>query len=101
MSDLAIAIGIIALLKIADCKMRRSILEAVAVFLLVAVTLMTFLQGKIGGGVVYDHGMAYLNHIMIEKTLQKASVEIEETVGLYKDAIDEIDFLSEKVDKTY
>ena len=103
---LAIAMGVIALLKIAGCQMKKFIIEALAVMLLLAVTLTTFLQGKIGGELVYNYGMPFKSH-MIQKTLKKASVnaeeaeEADEIVELYEDAIDEIDSLSQKVDKIY
>ena len=103
---LAIAMGIIALLKIAGCQMKKFAIEALAVILLVVVTMTTFLQGKMGGELVYNYGMPFKSY-MIQKTLNKASVNAEDTeesdeiVELYEDALDEIDALSEKVDKIY
>lgn len=100
---LAIAMGVIALLKIAGCKMKNYMLEALAVMLLVALTMTTFLQGKMGGELVYNHGMPFKSYT-IEKTLKNAAVNAEDTeesdeiVELYEDAMDEIDALSEKVD---
>ena len=100
---LAIAMGVIALLKIAGCKMKNYMLEALAVMLLVALTMTTFLQGKMGGELVYNHGMPFKSYT-IEKTLKNATVNAEDTeesdeiVELYEDAMDEIDALSEKVD---
>ena len=103
---LAIAMGVIALLKIAGCQMKKFAIEALAIILLVAVTLTTFLQGKMGGELVYNYGMPFKSHV-IQKTLKKAYENAEETedsdekVEFYEDAIDEIDSLSEKVDKVY
>jgi len=103
---LAIAMGVIALLKIAGCQMKKFALEALAVILLVVVTATTFLQGKMGGELVYNYGMPFKSH-MIEKTLKKASAnaedaeESDEIVEFYEDAVDEINALSEKVDKIY
>ncbi|MCX6052262.1 MAG: hypothetical protein NTZ60_07075 [Campylobacterales bacterium] len=103
---LAIAMGVIALLKIAGCKMKKFMLEAIAVILLVAVTIITLFQGKMGGELVYNYGMPFKSHT-IEKMLKKASVsageseESDKKVELYEDAIDEIDSLSQKVDKIY
>jgi len=100
---LAIEMGVIALLSIAGCKMKKFILQAVAIILLLAVTMTTFFQGKMGGELVYNYGMPFKSH-MIEKTLKSAAVnaedveESDEIVELYEDAIDEIDALSEKVD---
>ena len=103
---LAIEMGVIALLSIIGCKMKKFMLEAVAVFLLLAVTATTFLQGKMGGELVYNYGMPFKSYT-IEKTLKNAAANAEEAeeddeiVELYEDAIDEIDTLSEKVDKIY
>lgn len=103
---LAMAMGVIALLKIAGCKMKKFILEALAVILLVAVTITTLFQGKMGGELVYNYGMPFKSY-MTQKMLKKASVSAEqsedsdEKVELYEDAIDEIDSLSQKVDKIY
>jgi uncharacterized membrane protein len=53
---LAIAMGIIALIKIAGCKMKNFAVEALAVILLLGATGTVFLQGKHGGEIVYDYG---------------------------------------------
>lgn len=103
---LAIAMGVIALLKIAGCKMKKFVLEAVAVILLVAVTIVTLFQGKMGGEIVYNYGMPFKSYT-IEKMLKKASVSAEETeesdkkVEFYEDAIADMNLFSEKVDKVY
>lgn len=103
---LAIAMGVIALLKIAGCKMKKFIVEAVAVILLVAVTIVTLFQGKMGGELVYNYGMPFKSH-MIQEMLKEASVsageseESDKKVELYEDAIDDIDSLSQIVDKIY
>ncbi len=103
---LAIAMGIIALLKMAGCQMKKFALEVVAVILLVAVTATTFLQGKMGGELVYNYGMPFKSYT-IEDTLKDAYAEAQETqecddiVEIYEDAIDDIDSLSQQVDKIY
>ncbi len=103
---LAIAMGVIALLKIAGCKMKKFGLEVLAVILLFIVTAITFAQGKMGGELVYNYGMPFKSYT-IEKTLKKASVSAgesessDEKVEFYEDAIFEIDALSKKVDNIY
>jgi len=103
---LAIAISFIALLKIAGCKTHKFILELVAVVLLVGVTATTFLQGKHGGEIVYEYGMPFKAH-SIESKLQKAvknadeADEDEDKVEIYEDAIDDINSISEEINKVY
>jgi uncharacterized membrane protein len=103
---LAIAMGVIALLKIAGCKMKNFILEAVAVILLVAITIITLFQGKMGGELVYNYGMPFKSH-MIQEILKDASASAGETeesdkkIEFYEDAIDDINSLSSIVDRIY
>lgn len=103
---LAIAIGVVAILKIAGCKMKKFGIEALAVILLLAVTGTTFLQGKMGGEIVYNYGMPFKAY-KIQTTLKKASTSAEDTeesdekVEIYEDAIDQINSISKKVDKIY
>ena len=101
---LAIAMGIIAILKMAGCYMKKFAIEALAVVLLLGATVVTFAQGKDGGEIVYNHGMPFKSY-MIEDKLKNAVAdaedveEDEEKVEIYEDTIDEITMLSEKVDK--
>ena len=103
---LAIAMGIIALLKIVGCKMKKFIVELIAVVLLLVATITTFAQGKMGGEIVYNYGMPFKS-VGIQKILKKAyanseeSEDADEKVEFYEDAIDEIDSLSQKVNKVY
>ena len=103
---LAIAISFIAILKIAGCKTHKFILEAVAVVLLVGVTATTFLQGKHGGEIVYEYGMPFKVH-SIETNLHKAVKNADEAdedgdkVEIYEDAIDDIDSISQEINKVY
>lgn len=101
---LAIAMGIIAVIQMTGCYMKKFVIEAVAVVLLLGATVVTFAQGQDGGEVVYNHGMPFKAH-MIESNLNDAVAEAEdleedeEKVELYEDTIDEINMFSEKVDK--
>ena len=103
---LAIAISLITLLKIVGCKTQKFTLELIAVVLLVGVTATTFLQGKHGGEIVYEYGMPFKAH-SIETKLQKAvknadeAEEDEEKVEIYEDAIDDINSISQKINKVY
>jgi len=56
---LAIAMGIIALLQIAGCRLKKFGLEALAIVLLIGAMFTTFLQGKHGGEIVYDYGKPF------------------------------------------
>ena len=53
---LAVAFGIIAVLKFAGCQMRKFGLEALAAVLLLIATAGIFVQGKHGGELVYEYG---------------------------------------------
>jgi len=103
---LAIAMSIIAVLKIVGCRMQKFALEALAIVLLLGATATTFLQGKDGGEIVYNYGMPFKAY-KIEETLKKAAATAEEEdecdaqVEAYEDAIDEIDSLSEEVSAIY
>ena len=103
---LAIAMGIIALLKIVGCKVKKFTIELLAIVLLLIVTITTFVQGKMGGEIVYNYGMPFKSEAT-QKILKKAYTNAEETedadekVEFYEDAIDEINSLSQKVNKVY
>jgi len=56
---LAIAMSIIALLQIVGCRLKKFALEALAIVLLIGAMFTTFLQGKDGGEIVYDHGKPF------------------------------------------
>ena len=56
---LAIAMGIIALLKVIGCRAKIFALEALAVILLLGATGTIFLQGKHGGEIVYNYGKPF------------------------------------------
>lgn len=103
---IAIAMVIIAALKMAGCFMKKFIIEAVAVVLLLGATVVTFAQGKDGGEIVYNHGMPFKSY-MIEDSLKDAYNDAEEAeedeakVEIYEDALDDISVISQKVDKIY
>jgi len=103
---LAIAFGIIALIKMAGCKMKNFAIEALAVVLLLGATVATFAQGKDGGEIVYKYGQPFKAY-MIEDSLKEAVTTAEDTedcdakVEAYEDAIDDITMLSEEVSAIY
>jgi len=68
---LAIAMGILALIKGIGCKMKKFAIETLAISLLFVVTAATFLQGKMGGEIVYNYGMPFKSYT-IEKIVKKA-----------------------------
>ena len=103
---LAIAMAIIAVLKMAGCLMKKFIIEVVAVVLLLGATVITFAQGKDGGEIVYNHGMPFKSY-MIEDSLKDAYNDAEEAeedeakLEIYEDALDDISMISQEVDKIY
>jgi uncharacterized membrane protein len=103
---LAIAMGVIALLKIVGCKMKKFAIELLAIVLLLVTSVTTLVQGKMGGEIVYNYGMPFKAE-KTQKILKKAYANADETedsdekVEFYEDAIDDIDSLSQKVNKVY
>jgi len=103
---LAIAMSVIAILKIAGCKMKKFTIELIAIVLLLIATITTFAQGKMGGEIVYNYGMPFKSE-GTQKILKKAYANAEETensdekVEFYEDAIDDIDAHSQTVNKVY
>ena len=103
---LAIAMGVIALLQIAGCKMRKKGLETLAIVLLTATMFITFLQGKDGGEIVYNYGQPFKAEQtqMFLKEAQATADDTEdcdEKVEAYEDALDNIESLSEEVSAIY
>ncbi|MBN2815214.1 MAG: hypothetical protein JXQ67_00915 [Campylobacterales bacterium] len=103
---LAIAMGIIALIKFAGCQMKKFAIEALAVLLLLGATGATLYQGKLGGEVTYNFGMPFKAYMM-EDSLNEAVKAAEEEdsdeakVTVYEDAIDEIKAFSEEQNALY
>jgi len=103
---LAIAMGIIALIQVLGCRMKKRVLETVAIVLLIGATATIFYQGKEGGELVYEHGTPFKSSGIMD-TLQEAvqsadeADEDEDKVEVYEDAIDDISILSEEVDALY
>ena len=59
---LAIAFGIIAVIKFVGCRMNKFVIEAVAVVLLVGATAAVLAQGKDGGELTYEYGAGVEKH---------------------------------------
>lgn len=59
---LAIAFGVIAVLKFVGSQMKKFGIEALAIVLLLGATVMTFAQGKEGGELTYEHGAGVEKH---------------------------------------
>jgi len=103
---LAIAMTLIAIIKIVGCKTKTSKLEALAILLLFVTTGATFLQGKHGGELVYNYGMPFKAY-KIEETLKNAQQNAQESdddaqkVEIYEDAIDNINAISEEANGIY
>jgi len=53
---LAIAMTIVAFIQILGCKMKKSAIQIIGILLTIVVMGVTFLQGKHGGEIVYEHG---------------------------------------------
>ena len=103
---LAIAFGIIALIKIVGCRWKMFAVEAFATLLLLGATATVFLQGKDGGELVYNYGMPFKAYMM-QDTLKEAVATADDEddcdakVEVYEDAMDDIQAISEDVDTIY
>lgn len=103
---LAIAFAILAGLKLVGTKLKNFTIEMVTILLLLVATVMIFVQGKHGGEIVYDHGMPFKAY-MIQDALHDASSEAEDAesdedrVEIFQDAIDDIESMSEEINKLY
>ncbi|WP_297484233.1 DUF2231 domain-containing protein [Sulfurimonas sp.] len=53
---LAVAMAIVALIQIIGCRMKKGGIQIFGILLTIAVMAVTFLQGKHGGEIVYEHG---------------------------------------------
>jgi len=103
---LAIALGIIAIIKIIGCRIKNFKLEALSILLLLIATAMTLYQGKLGGEITYNHGMPFKAYT-IETWLNDAKVaaseeeECDDKVTIYVDAIEDIKSFSVEQDALY
>jgi uncharacterized membrane protein len=91
---LAIAMGIIALLQIIGCRLKKFTLEAIAIVLLIGAMFTTFLQGKHGGEIVYDYGQPFemqqlKNYLNSSDDLDMAE-DVDEAVDLIKTKVNTI-----------
>jgi len=59
---LAIAFGVIAVIKMVGCRMNKFGVEALAIVLLLGATAVTLSQGKEGGALTYEYGAGVANH---------------------------------------
>lgn len=75
---LAIAFGVIAVIKFAGCWLKNFAAEALAVLLLLGATAAIFAQGKEGGELVYEHGAGVEKYSDGMDCLEDPSMFIEE-----------------------
>jgi len=103
---LAIGFGIIAVLKMAGCRLKIFALEAVAIVLLLIGTAAVFNQGKDGGELVYQHGTPFKAYL-IEDSLTEAVSSADEAeddaerLEVYEDTIDDINAHIEEINTYY
>jgi uncharacterized membrane protein len=103
---LAIAMGVIALLQIIGCKLRKHILQVIATLSLLVATGTTLLQGKMGGELVYNFGTPFKSYMIMDSLVEATATAEEEEeesakIEAYEEAIDDIKMLSDEVDKMY
>lgn len=103
---LAIGFSILAVLQFLGCQLKRFAIQSIAILLLIAATVMVFIQGKHGGEIVYNYGQPFKAYMM-QDTLHEAAATAEDTedcdekVEAYEDAVDTINAMSEEVQAIY
>ncbi|HIP21132.1 MAG TPA: hypothetical protein EYG70_08420 [Sulfurimonas sp.] len=103
---LAIAMGIIFILKALGCQTKKFALEALAIVLLLGATATTFLQGKDGGEIVYNHGTPFKSFMILDtlnEAEQTASEEesAEAKLEVYEEALEDIKLIDEEIEIFY
>lgn len=89
---LAIAMSVVALIQIAGCKLKKFGLQALGIVLTVVVMAVTFLQGKHGGEIVYEHGKPF-QMTQLEKFMSGDELDMaddEEKTAMIKEKISSI-----------
>lgn len=89
---LAIAMSVVALIQIAGCKLKKFGLQALGIVLTVVVMAVTFLQGKHGGEIVYEHGKPF-QMTQLEKFMSGDELDMaddEEKPAMIKEKISSI-----------
>ncbi len=101
---LAIAMAIIAVIKVVGCQMKKFALEAVAIVATFIIAGTVLLQGKDGGEIVYEHGQPFKAHLITD-TLNEAAATAEDEedcdakVEAYEDALDSITEINDNVNE--
>ncbi len=101
---LAIAMAIIAVVKVIGCQMKKFALEALAIVATFIMAGTVLLQGKDGGEIVYEYGQPFKAHL-INSTLKEAVATAEEEeecdakVEAYEDAVDSIESINNDVNE--
>ena len=101
---LAVAMGIIAVVKILGCRMKKFALEALAITATFIIAGTVLLQGKHGGELVYEHGQPF-KVSMIQETLKEAAATADEEedcdakVEAYEDALDTVSEIDDNVNE--
>ena len=101
---LAIAMGIIAVIKVIGCQLKKFTLEAVAIVATFIIAGAVLLQGKDGGEIVYEYGQPFKTYL-IQDTLKEAAATAEESedcdekVEAYEDAVDSLQDINDNVNE--
>lgn len=101
---LAIAMAIIAVVKVIGCQMKKFALEALAIVATFAIAGGVLIQGKHGGEIVYDNGQPFKAQ-MINSTLKEAAATAEDEddcdakVEAYEDALDSVTEINDNVNE--
>ncbi len=101
---LAVAMAIIAVIKVIGCQMKKFALEALAIVATFVIAGSVLLQGKHGGEIVYEDGQPFKAYL-INSTLNEAAATAEDEdecdakVEAYEDAIDSVNEINDNVNE--
>ncbi len=86
---LAIAMTVVALIQFAGCRLQKFGIQAIGVILTVVVMAVTFIQGKDGGEIVYEHGKPF-QMTQLEKFISSDDLDMA-------DDAEKADLIKEKI----
>ncbi len=101
---LAIAMGLVAVVKVLGCQLKKFALEALAIVATFVIAGAVLLQGKDGGEIVYEHGQPFKAPLILQTIHDAASGaededECDAKLEVYEDAVDSINEIDSSVNE--
>ena len=82
---LAIAVPVVAVIKMFGCYKKMFKVELLSIVLLAAVAAATLYQGKLGGELTYQHGLNVAKHAQMQNTAGEAAAAAAEAAEFADD----------------